>query len=110
MKTDNKGRVISFSEKPKGDDLKAMVIVKHYKYLRTKCIKFNAVKLTNTLGSGHHCFRIISRGSWKKALHCINGSLYLQEGNPSEPFKVTYSFQYDSYNIREIANVPDYSL
>ena len=25
MKIDDKGRVISFSEKPKGDDLKAMV-------------------------------------------------------------------------------------
>ncbi|KAF3341744.1 glucose-1-phosphate adenylyltransferase large subunit [Carex littledalei] len=29
MKIDNKGRVISFSKKPKGDDLKAMGIVKH---------------------------------------------------------------------------------
>lgn len=27
MKIDNKGRVLSFSEKPKGEDLKAMVIV-----------------------------------------------------------------------------------
>lgn len=26
MKIDGKGRVLSFSEKPKGDDLKAMVI------------------------------------------------------------------------------------
>lgn len=26
MKIDNKGRILSFSEKPKGDDLKAMVI------------------------------------------------------------------------------------
>lgn len=26
MKIDNKGRVLFFSEKPKGDDLKAMVI------------------------------------------------------------------------------------
>lgn len=27
MKIDNKGRVLSFSEKPKGDDLKAMVMI-----------------------------------------------------------------------------------
>lgn len=36
MKIDNKGRVLSFSEKPKGNDLKAMVTLKFLIHLNSE--------------------------------------------------------------------------
>lgn len=34
MKIDNKGRILSFSEKPKGDELKAMVVIEASSFTR----------------------------------------------------------------------------
>lgn len=49
MKIDKKGRVLSFSEKPKGDDLKAMVIVIPTLSLVTKILNWHKYILTYML-------------------------------------------------------------
>lgn len=49
MKIDKKGRVLSFSEKPKGDDLKAMVIVIPTLSLVTKILNWHKNILTYML-------------------------------------------------------------
>lgn len=66
MKIDNKGRVLFFSEKPKGDDLKAMVIIVSHtlKDIPESLMRFQIdYSKTNiyTLGGRHNCFRTISR-------------------------------------------------
>lgn len=85
MKIDGKGRIVSFSEKPKGDNLKAMVIfelmVPHRLWTYTMC----------TLGSRHNSFGALKRRGRKETIHCFHGSLSLQEGDSSESFKVLFS-------------------
>lgn len=90
MKIDKKGKVLSFSEKPKGDDLKAMVIVIPMLSLVTKISNWNKNILTymltllQTPGSRYNSFGTFCGGGSKKAIHCFDGSVCLQEGDTSE--------------------------
>lgn len=59
MKIDNKGRVLSFSEKPKGNDLKAMVILnKSHDVLEFEFVSIQLLILisVNSLASRYNCF------------------------------------------------------
>lgn len=90
MKIDKKGKVLSFSEKPKGDDLKAMVIVIPMLSLVTKILNWPKNILTymltllQTPGSRYNSFGTFCGGGSKKAIHCFDGSVCLQEGDTSE--------------------------
>lgn len=86
MKIDNTGRVLSFSEKPRGNELKAMVIAGHSSICNLKSMT-NVISSVYISGSRHNCFGTIARRGREEALHCFDGSLRLQEGNTSESSK-----------------------
>lgn len=91
MKIDKKGKVLSFSEKPRGDDLKAMVIVIPTLSLITtwnKHILTYMLTLLQTPGSRYNSFGTFCGGGSKKAIHCFDGSVCLQEGDTSESSQV----------------------
>lgn len=51
-----------------------------------------------SLGSRYNSFGTLKRRSRKEAIHCFHGSVYIQEGDTAESFKVlinTFKFFYD---------------
>lgn len=92
MKIDNKGRVLSFSEKPKGADLKAMVSFRFCiaeQTYKSEWLSTNAyATFTYTSGSRHDGVGAFEGRGFKETIHCFNGSVCLQEGDTFEPFKV----------------------
>ncbi|KAF8388047.1 hypothetical protein HHK36_026713 [Tetracentron sinense] len=76
MKIDNKGRVLSFSEKPKGDDLKAMVT------------------LFLSYGSRYESFGTLVGIGRKETIYCFHGSICFQEGDTFESSEYGKSVQW----------------
>jgi hypothetical protein len=86
MKIDDKGRILSFSEKPKGAELKGMVNLMFIVLLIINILQVSRTTqliLHHALASGYNCSRSFEGGSSRKTIHCFHGSVRLQEGDTS---------------------------
>ena len=86
MKIDDKGRILSFSEKPKGEDLKAMVTFKisftrNFKWVEELkmivLMNLNFIISIHIEGGRYNHFGTVKRRGSEEAIYCFHGSVRL---------------------------------